>query len=91
MPSHPQYVRLNIYLDQPELHRAIKIAAARKGVTLSAYCLEALRDRLAEEDHSSQAPAISPRDAAKALDRLRNRIGPIGVPVHELIAEGRRR
>jgi hypothetical protein len=30
-------------------------------------------------------------EAALAMDRLRRQIGPIGVPVRELIEEGRRR
>lgn len=39
----------------------------------------ALRRPLAEE---------SPEEAARALDELRGRIGPIGVPVTDFIAEG---
>ena len=31
------------------------------------------------------------RAAAQALDRFRQRVGPIGMPVAELIREGRRR
>lgn len=31
------------------------------------------------------------RDAAEVLDRLRTSVGPIGIPVSELIEEGRRR
>ncbi|MBW8874897.1 MAG: hypothetical protein JF614_08030 [Acidobacteria bacterium] len=30
-------------------------------------------------------------EAALAMDRLRRQIGPVGVPVSELIGEGRRR
>ncbi len=35
--------------------------------------------------------AESPEAAARALDELRTRVGPIGIPVAELIEEGRRR
>jgi hypothetical protein len=52
MPTTPRQLRLNIYLDEPDLRQA---------------------------------------EAARAMDRLRRQIGPIGVPVRELIEEGRRR
>lgn len=85
-----RHSRLNIYLDEPELRRAIKIAAANEGVTLSAYCLKAVRSRLVEDGFlagSSDRQA----EAARGMDRLRRQIGPIGTPVRELIHEGRRR
>ncbi len=92
MPGRAEHSRLNIYLDSPDLREKIKVAAARQRVTLSAYCLEAVRDRLAEEGYIAprRAPA-TPRAAASALDRLRERIGPIGLPARDLIAEGRSR
>jgi hypothetical protein len=81
------HARLNIYLDEPELRQAVKIAAAKEGVTLSAYCLKAVRSRLIEEGF---LPGTSSRqtEAAHALDRLRQQIGPTGIPVRELIHEG---
>ena len=88
------YTRINIYLHDPELRTQIKIAAARQGVTVSAYCLGAILDRLQEQSPSAvrsegaEQPE-SPQDAAQALDRLRRQIGRVGVPVRELIAEGR--
>lgn len=81
--------RLNIYLDDPTLHEKVKIAAARRRMSISAYALLALRRQLAED---GLLPAIeSPEEAARALDALRERIGPIGIPVAELVREGRRR
>lgn len=91
------YSRLNIYLDNPDLRTQIKIAAARRGVTLSAYCVEAIREHLAEDGllprhmAATQEPPSSPGAAAEALDDIRRRIGRIGIPVQDLIAEGRRR
>ncbi|MFP5289348.1 MAG: hypothetical protein ACLGI9_26680 [Thermoanaerobaculia bacterium] len=32
----------------------------------------------------------TPEEAARAMDALRRRIGPLGFPVSELVAEGRR-
>ena len=81
--------RLNIYLEAPEVRAAVRTAAIRTGVSLSAYCLGAIRDRLADDGFLPREPK-SPREAARALDELRRKIRPIGVPVSELIAEGRR-
>jgi hypothetical protein len=90
MSSTPRQLRLNIYLDEPNLRQAVKIAAAKEGVTLSAYCVRAVRRQLVEEGF---LPGSEERhtEAALAMDRLRRQIGPIGVPVRELIGEGRRR
>ncbi len=91
------YARLNIYLDDPALRQQVRLAAARQGVSLSAYCLEAIRRRLAAEGSLTPVdgesnPGIDRRHhAAEALDRLRRGIGRVGVPVADLIAEGRRR
>lgn len=86
MPVKTEPTRLNIYLDDPDLKRRVRIAAANEGVTLSAYCVRAIEERLAGE---SAAKARSPAAAAAELSRLRRRIGPIGIPVRDLIAEGR--
>ncbi len=97
MATPAVYPRINIYLDDPELRTHIKIAAAHHGVTVSGYCLEAIRRRLAAEgilptaEAGGEQPQGTAQGAAQALDRLREHIGPIGVPVSELIAEGRRR
>jgi hypothetical protein len=71
------------------------MAAALKGVTISAYCVEAIPRRIDEEafdDNSTirKDDTLSPRLAAQALDNRRKSLGRIGVPVSELIAEGRR-
>ena len=86
-----KYVRVNIYLDDPRLKRDIKIAAADEGVSLSKFCVEAIKDRLrrSRSDTATQE-ARKQRESATALDRLRNEIGPIGISVRDLIEEGRR-
>ena len=92
MTTEPTQIRVNIYLDDPDLKREIKIAAANRGVTQSAYCVEAIRQRL-ERERSADTAAGSrqrSRDVAKALDQLRAEIGPVGIPVRDLIDEGRR-
>lgn len=80
--------RLNIYLDDPALREKVKVAAARRRLSISAYVLRALRRQLAED---GLLPAEEgPEEAAQELDKLRQRIGPIGIPVAELVQEGRR-
>ncbi len=81
--------RLNIYLDDPTLQEKIKVAAARRRMSLSAYALMALRRQLAADGLLPSEEG--PEEAARALDELRTRVGPIGIPVAELIEEGRRR
>jgi hypothetical protein len=66
------------------------MAAARAQTSVSAYCEEAIRRRLVE-DGELEPTRDSARAAAQELDRQRRLRGPIGVPVSELIAEGRRR
>jgi len=81
---------LNIYVDSPRFRERVKVAAARAGVTVSEYCQESIRRRLEQE---GQLPASreTARAAAGALDEIRHRHRQLGMPVSELIAEGRRR
>jgi hypothetical protein len=81
--------RLSVYLDDPSLRERVKIAAARRGVSISAYVLQALRDRLSREGllHDERTA----QEAARILDALRAQVGPVGIPVRDLIDEGRYR
>lgn len=82
-------IRLSVYLDDPVLREKVKIAAARRGVSISTYVLQALRDRLAWDEVLLEE--ITPQEAAKALDVIRTQVGPVGVPVRTLVEEGRYR
>lgn len=82
-------IKLSVYLDDPSLREKVKIAAARRGISISTYVLEALRERLARDEMLREE--VIPQEAAKALDALRTQIGPIGVPVRLLVEEGRYR
>lgn len=82
-------IRLSVYLDDPVLREKVKIAAARRGVSISTYVLQALRDRLAWDEVLLEE--INPQEAAKALDVIRTQVGPVGVPVRTLVEEGRYR
>ncbi len=84
--------RVNIYLDDPEMKREIKIAAAKRSISQSAYCVEAIRQQLDQDrtEVTEERAGQRMQDAAEALDRLRREIGRVGIPVRELIDEGRR-
>ncbi|HZJ51831.1 MAG TPA: hypothetical protein VFF07_13540 [Actinomycetota bacterium] len=79
--------RLHIYLDF-RLKSQVRAEAARSGVSLSQYCVDAIRRRLAEDGIGSPTPDTA--TSAAAIDNARRRNGPLGVPVRELIDEGRR-
>ena len=84
------YTRLNIYLDPPELRELVRLAALRRGESASAWCLEAILRRLRSEGLAPATQARA-REAAHDLDRIRASIGRLGVPVRELIDDGRGR
>ncbi len=88
MAARGTRLRLNIYVDSARLRESVKVGAARSGLTVSAYCQEAIRRRLIE-DGLLPPTRRTARTAARTLDGIRARHGPVGVPVSELIAEGR--
>ena len=71
--------RLSVYLDDPSLRETVKMAAARRGVSISAYVLQALRDRLSSEGLLYDEKTA--QEAARILDALRAQVGPMGIPV----------
>lgn len=90
MSTTTHRARVNIYLDNPELRTALKLAATRGGESMSAYCLAAIRRRLRDEGLLSEGePIQTRREAAATMDRIRREIGPIGIPMRDLIAAGR--
>ena len=85
--------RLGLYLEDEEIKKKIKIAAAKRGISTTAYCAEAIKERLVRDGEIVPQP---PRNEAKKaifaeMDRLRQEIGPLGITTTELIKEGRRR
>jgi len=46
-------VRLNIYIHDPGIRRQIKAVAARKDLSISEYCLQAITDHLIKEEETS--------------------------------------
>jgi hypothetical protein len=81
--------RLGLYLEDEEIKKLIKIAAAKRGVSTTVYCAKAIEERLkrdGETGGSADRKALLSR-----IDRLRKEVGPVGMTTAELVEEGRRR
>ena len=83
--------RIGLYLEGDDVKKAVKVAAAKRGVSLTKYCSQAIIDRLRREGELSD----DERDRRLALfarmETLRNSLGRIGVGTADLVKEGRRR
>lgn len=70
-PAHNK-ARLNIYLDDPRLRRRVKIAAARQDLSVSEYCLRAIKAQLAHEgieEEKRKTSVSSPVERARQFQR----------------------
>lgn len=82
--------RLGLYLKDEEIKRQIKVAAARRGMTVTDYCARAIEERLIKDGERS-AEGEDKVALLSRMDKLRQEIGPTGVSTAELVEEGRRR
>ena len=83
--------RLGLYLEDGEIKKQIKIAAAKKGTSTTAYCAEAIRERLQRDGEMSDKVDRDRLALLSRMDTLRREIGPVGTTTAELVEEGRRR
>jgi len=83
--------RLGLYLEDEEIKKQIKIAAARRGISTTVYCAEAIRERLQRDGEMSDKVSKDRLALLSRMDNLRREIGPIGTTTAELVEEGRRR
>jgi len=83
--------RLGLYLKDETLKRRIKMAAAKRGMSTTAYCAQAIEERLRREAESTDEAARSRAAFLARVDKLRKEIGPIKGSAAEIIKEGRRR
>ena len=88
--------RLSLYLRDDKLRRQIKVAAAKRGMSISDYCMRAIERQLLQDGELSARDVYASAEDHRAslitrMDRLRGEIGPIDMPVTDLIKEGRRR
>jgi len=84
--------RLGLYLKNEEIKRQIKVAAAKRGMTATAYCARAIEERLVRDGERGTNNEVQNKLAfLSGMDKLRQEIGPIGIPTAELVEEGRRK
>lgn len=88
--------RLGLYLVDEDIKRQIKVAAAKRRMTVTDYCAQAIEERLIQDgERSLDESRFRNRDDLRTfmerMDQLRAYIGPVGVPTTDLIKEGRRR
>lgn len=84
-------VRLGLYLEDEGIKKQIKIAAAKRGISTTAYCAEAIRERLQKDGEMSDKVVRDRLALLSRMDTLRREIGPVGTTTAELVEEGRRR
>jgi hypothetical protein len=83
--------RLGLYLEDERIKRQIKIAAAKKGISTTVYCEEAIRARLKNEGELNDSIDEKKKASIARMNELRQKIGPIGIHAADLVKEGRRR
>jgi uncharacterized protein (DUF1778 family) len=88
--------RLSLYLRDDKFRRQIKVAAAKRGLSISDYCMKAIERQLMQDGELSVRDVFAATEGYRAsviarMDRLREEIGPVDLSAAELIKEGRRR
>ena len=83
--------RLGLYLEDEAIRRQIKVAAAKRGMSSTAYCAQAIKERLVSDGEITDKADGNKKALLARMDRLRQEIGHVGMPAAELIEEGRRR
>jgi len=83
--------RLGLYIQDEEMKRHIKVAAAKRGISTTAYCAQAIKERLVREGEISDKADVKKKTFLSRMNELRQQIGPIGTSTAELVREGRRR
>ncbi|HEU65935.1 MAG TPA: hypothetical protein ENN57_04620 [Chloroflexi bacterium] len=83
--------RLGLYLKDEVIRRQIKVAAAKRGMSSTAYCTQAIRERLVRDGEITDKADENRKALLARMDTLRQEIGPVGMRTAELVEEGRRR
>ena len=69
-PQKSPISRLNIYLPDPVLRRQVKAAAAKRDLSVSAYCLQAITAQLLSDgERLPEQESLPTREAAVARAR----------------------
>jgi hypothetical protein len=81
--------RLGLYLEDEEIKKRVKVAAARRGLSTTAYCAQAIEERLLRDGETSKD--ADRKIMLSRIDRFRKEVGHMGMTTAELVEEGRRR
>ena len=68
-------VRLNIYIHDPNIRRQIKEMTARKDISISEYCLRAIKSQLIKEQKASHEEGNVLKKAVKKAQRFQATFG----------------
>ena len=83
--------RLGLYLEDETIRRQIKVAAAKRGLSSTAYCAQAIKERLERDGEITDKADNNKKALLARMDNLKRKIGNVGISTAELIKEGRRR
>jgi hypothetical protein len=83
--------RLSIDITNGSIERHIKIAAARRDMTIKHHCLQVITAQLVRDGElpAQDAEVRQAQALAERMDRLRREIGPTGVLLCRLTEAGR--
>ena len=68
-------VRLNIYVHDPDIRRQIKEMTARKDISISDYCLGAIKTQLLKEQKAGHEERNPLKKAVKKAQRFQETFG----------------
>ena len=68
--------RLGLYLEDEEIKKQIKVAAAKRGITATDYCAQAIEERLIRDgERSAKDKGKDEVALLSRMDKLRQEIG----------------
>ena len=79
--------RLGLYLADVEIKKQIKIAAAKRGISTTAYCAEAIEERLRREGEMGDKVDRTKIALLSRMDTLKKEIGPVGQSAAALVKD----
>lgn len=83
--------RFCLYLEDEQTKTHVKIAAAKRGISATAYCEEAIKEKLTRENTMSDQERERRKAVLARIDERKRKIGSVGQSVSELVKDGRRR
>jgi hypothetical protein len=81
--------RLGLYLENEDVKKRVKIAAAKRGLSTTTYCVRAIKDQLRRDGEVSDD--TDKTTLLARIDKRRKEIGLLGMTARELVETGRRK